>query len=229
MKHVIVALVSFICTVQTCFGGVDYYSNSAVTANTDSGDGVTFWQPINGNTQFNVSFVTGGTSTNARLSNANTTAGGLNFLFTTDGTTTVTSDLQLLAGSTTFNGTGTLFGTANLLNSNFNTIKGGYSDTNDGTLGFPLNYFGWVASDSNNSTTYTGWANIEINPDGSTAAGSGTTIVINEWAYNVGTSITVGDRILNNTGGGGGVPEPTGFAIIGLAGLAVGLKRRNRR
>lgn len=228
MKHLIVLLISFACTMQTCFGGVDFYSNTAVTANTDTGNGVTFWQPISGNTQFNVSFVTGGTSTNASLSNANTTAGGLDLLFTTDGLTTTTSDLQLLAGSTTFDGTGTLFETAKLLESNTNFIKGGYSDTNDGTLGFPLNYFGWVATDSNTSTTYTGWANIEINPDGTTQAGSGATIVINEWAYNVGTTITVGDRTENNSSTGG-VPEPTGFAIIGLVGLAAGLKRRNRR
>lgn len=226
MKQAFFAALSVVVTSQICFGGVDYYSSSAVVANTGTDDGVTFWQPISGNTQFNVSFDDGGTGTNATLSTLNTTASGHQLRFTTASASAGFTYLKLLAASTTFDGTGTVADTAILLKGNVNEIVGGYTDTDDGTLGFPLNYFGWTASDG--STTYTGWANIEINPDGATQAGPGTspvtTIRINEWAYNVGSTITVGDRATSNI-----VPEPTGIAIVGLVGLAAGLKRRKRR
>lgn len=219
------------------FAGVDYYSqDSNDVANNQAAftftgtDGSATWRPLVGarDSDFGLQFTY---STNITVASASST--GSSFGLSGDPFSAVALSLtSSQAGGSLGDTISTT--TSNMIVDSYSASRStsaveisGSSILSTMYNGSGDNYFGWSLYDS--STLYAiGWAKYSVTPPPPASSSSTTSITISEWAYNTSSStIVLGDS--TTTTPSPTVPEPTGFAIIGLVGLAAGLKRRNRR
>ena len=227
--------------VSVSQAGVDFYSGtgSPTVFSLSGSPGTTTWNPIENNStigankagtsgtlvQLDGSFSTGGSTSPYDLyfsANAASAAANMRVFNSTSApdATGIGTTVTFGSGSFTANSS-TVLASSEVDIWNNSTLVSGWN-------GAQQNYVYWAAVDAVNGNTLfaIGWARVLYN--GFTQSD---TFQFTDWAYNLasggGSSIVVGQTQLNNTGGA--VPEPTGFAVLGLIGLAAGFKRRNRR
>lgn len=220
-------------------GGIAYqWSVDGTGGAVDISAGSGSWSPVSGNTSVSWS----GSNSSNGLNN-----GSSGNLYIVDNSTSASHRIDAsIASSTELGAVTGLIQAANLNASDGKELysNGGFAD---GYVQGSTNYFGWAAysTSGGDSLIALGWASFIYVPDtdanGAGAVFNNDTFRILDWAYTTDATdsvtgnasfaagITAGTTAADQGSSTSGVPEPTGFAILGLAGLVVASSKRRRR